>query len=625
MDTVIKKAINKGLIFLIKEQKKNEYFSFETIFPSILILDCLNEIKIDRSKPIKEKLYQQILEQKSNHWSFNYWRRDSKKYNIEPYPDDLDDTFLALSALFNFDKSCINGESLAKIINLLVLSEAKEGGPYRTWILPKEKSKNWDDVDVAVNSNVGYFLKLNDIKLKNLKHLIEKRIIEDKLTSPFYKGEIPVIYFISRFYKGKLKDRLKQKLVKAINHDSCLDLALIISSLIRLGYRNEIKREWLNILTKNQRNDGAWEGEDFYFYIDKTKGTDYIGSKSISTAFILEALSLIDKKEENKNDDFLSIIDGFKKDVISEAEKVFSKYPVELKDSIDEYIKNFAKNDSSKVAIATPLIVLYSLDEKLRKKISNKITYKLGLINLLGWCAYTIFDNIIDKDCSQDALPLANIFYSELETALNTLPIDNKTGFFEFKNRKIKDINIGNWWEQKHLTLDNKRLFEVNEFNYEYLANKSIGHAISSVAILCYLGYSVKSKEVIKLMEFFKYFIIARQMNDDAHDYYEDLEKGQINSAGFELIKYLRNQNGDVLEKLKDREKIKIIFWQRIIPNYCKKLIAYANKGAKAIESNQVLVNKKGLIDLNYKNIELAKNTLKERKMTLEFIKSYYK
>jgi len=85
----------------------------------------------------------------------------SKEFKSKPYPDDLDDTFCALNALYLFDRKLISGSAYAYIIQLLTKVEKNEGGPYKTWLVSK-KTSGWDDVDIVVNSNIAYFLWLQE-------------------------------------------------------------------------------------------------------------------------------------------------------------------------------------------------------------------------------------------------------------------------------------------------------------------------------------------------------------------------------------------------------------------------------------------------------------------------------
>ena len=180
MNTIINNAIK----FLSKEQTKNGSFpSFttsnpkdfknaykcESIFASTLILDSLKDLQeTQRLKKIKNNLIIFLLSQKSEDWSFNYIVKNSNDYKKTPYPDDLDDTSCALAALYRYDKKLISGEVIAKFVLILTALEKQEGGPYKTWLVGPNTPKIWHDIDLAVNSNIAFFLSTQQVSLKNI-------------------------------------------------------------------------------------------------------------------------------------------------------------------------------------------------------------------------------------------------------------------------------------------------------------------------------------------------------------------------------------------------------------------------------------------------------------------------
>lgn len=607
---ILKNSIEKGLEFLKNEYKQDKFFGFEALFPTILVADCLNQIK--EARELNKNLIKNILLEKSDFFSFNYWYKGTNKYKIEPYPDDLDDTFCALSAIFRFDKKLIKGGDLAKIINLLVLCEENEGGPYRTWIVPKKESKRWDDVDVAVNSNVAYFLRLQDIELENINSLVENHINANNLNSPFYKGDLPIIYFISRFYSGKYKVKLVENLLLKIDKkSSSLELALIVSSLIRLNYKENIKDIWIKTLLKRQNDKGAWEADDFYFYVNKDSKTNFIGSQSMTTAFVLEALSLWNK----------SVKDGLKKNGLNLIKQKIYDAAWEnltyLPDSIRSPVLNFLKvtfeNDKNGIITLTPIMTCLSLRKELQKNISEDFLIKLGMINLYGWCAYTIYDDIMDGDSDVKNLNLANVFNREMEILFNNLEIDRSTGFFEFYKQVMQGVENANFWELNNLIYDKKNI-DGKKLNTDDLSNKSLGHALTSVAILCKLGFSIESEEIQNMINFFKNYLISKQMNDDIHDWEKDLKKGRINSASVELLN---------LSEKNETENQQVLFWKKVVPLYCKKIVNYCKNAEVSAKSINIFKNKRFFIGLINKNNNIAKRTLEERKKTLDFIDNY--
>src|SRR5216684_1891580 len=123
--------INQGLSFLQKQQLPNGSFlslssntdfknaiKYQTIFSTALILSCLSSLKNSRASGPTDLATKFLLTQKSTNWSFNYWSQESKEHKLLPYPDDLDDTFCALAALYQYNPGLINGEVLAKVVSI---------------------------------------------------------------------------------------------------------------------------------------------------------------------------------------------------------------------------------------------------------------------------------------------------------------------------------------------------------------------------------------------------------------------------------------------------------------------------------------------------------------------------
>jgi hypothetical protein len=300
----MKKNINRAINFIKSQQKKDGDFwswsslnknnfnkakKYNSIFPSALILSSLD--LVEKSEEIKKKLVNLLLSQKSDYWSFNYWKRKTEENRTMPYPDDLDDTFCALSGIYKYNKKLIDGAAIARIVTLLTTLEKKEGGPYKTWLVSENVDDVWKDVDLAVNSNVGYFLSLQGIKLKNINKLIKLAIEKENLNSPYYPSIYPIIYFISRFLKS-------EKLVKIIlakknddNWENPLDTALAVSSLLNLGVEPEILKPSIDFLIKNQKKDGSWKISPFCIDPAINKKTFYASSPALVTAFCIEALN----------------------------------------------------------------------------------------------------------------------------------------------------------------------------------------------------------------------------------------------------------------------------------------------------------------------------------------------
>jgi hypothetical protein len=152
--------------------------------------------------------------------------------------------------------------------------------------------------------------------------------------------------------------------------------------------------------------------------------------------------------------------------------------------------------------------------------------------------------------------------------------------------------------------------------DYSQLANKSLGHALGPVAILFALGCGENSAEVKGAMRFFKNYIIARQLNDDAHDWEDDLKRGQINAVGALLL-------NDAKGSGKKGDELKELFWQKTVVGACRDIAKHAGRAMQSLSKITLIKKPQIFADMLASIEQSAGKALKERKETIKFLKTY--
>ena len=152
-----------------------------------------------------------------------------------------------------------------------------------------------------VNSTIGYFLSLVGVRLPPLQKFIEDTVRKNQLTSPYYPGIFPVVYFLSRFYKScgdagtanatraALADIIIERLGDGITP---LERAMAISSLINLGYKGvSVLGTAADLLNARLEQEGFLP---YAFCIDPARGGKrcYAGASALTAVFCTEALAL---------------------------------------------------------------------------------------------------------------------------------------------------------------------------------------------------------------------------------------------------------------------------------------------------------------------------------------------
>lgn len=643
MNTLIK----DGLVYLQSQQQTDGSFislsssdlsfkkslEFHTVFSTALILQCLHMLPKNKvSLEIQAGCARFLLTQKSEQWSWNYWQRESSEAKKMPYPDDLDDTFCAAAALFQYNPNLITPTVLAKLVTLLTFQETAEGGPYRTWIVGEEAAPVWKDVDIAVNSNIAYFLFLLDVTLPRLNRFFTEKIEKTELRSPYYPSSYPITYFLSRFYKGRKKRMLRALLEEKQRKgywDNPLNTALAVLSLLNVGVSaQKCKR---SIAYLQEMYDGHWQPYPFYTGVNPSRTRAHVsGSGALTTAFCLTAISRYE--DINKESVVVSIPktksleeeETLYTDVDKTVKQRWIAFPTEIQDMALPLLQKIMKKEI--------LLLPYYVQKSLQKGPMNRArVVQLGAANTYGWLAYTIYDRFLDEEAPIPALiSVANIALREL-TAMYERILPQNTHFHTLFHQVMDELETANTWEVTHCRLSLKKRVVTKAYSipdyedYHQLAQKSFGHALGPLALFFELGYTMKSAEIKQLMIFFECYLIARQLHDDAHDVVEDLQHGHISAVCAVLLKKYFNRKiipaGTVLDD--SLPQLQELFWRDIIGDVCQEIQTHIGAARKAIAKISI-IDKPTLFDNLLSPLEEgARQALKQRNETVEFLETY--
>ncbi|CAN5145977.1 hypothetical protein BH09PAT3_BH09PAT3_0840 [soil metagenome] len=537
--------INEALTYLRTNQQANGSFVGQaskaiwpfsadkqqpTIFHTVLLLDCLSDI--DAADDISRKSAEYIKSQKTNQGSWNYWDKHSQNKITEPYPDDLDDTACALAALTRHDSSLVTAHYLGQFARLLIAAEHQAGGPYNTWLADFKVAPKWKHIDVAVNANIGYLLSLHGTHLVELSKYLDAAIISGTYRSAYYVGELPILYFLSRGYQGEQQGILRAKVKSLLNRTSSftsLEQALLLSTAIRL----DIAKSELHDLQKSlvsTFNNGHWPAE--VLYVDPVyAGRQYYGGSAVlTTAFALEAMTAfasvqhqtekVTKTTPRKS----SISPLFQKDaarIINDHLK--QQYVLAAKSVIDEV-------NGLEVAEPASLIVQAS-----GWFVPKHMISLLNTASINGWIAYSLYDDMLDGDCSTNVLPVAN-FAHRLSYDYFTSALRENADYTKLVRNTFDIMDSANDWEQQNAVLqpddDGLKISKLpNYVDYAQLAERSLGHSLAALGVATNHYGSVDHPSITAIQVFFKHFLIAKQLNDDAHDWEDDLAKGKLSAV----------------------------------------------------------------------------------------------
>lgn len=629
-------AIAKTIGFIVRAQNSDGSFdshsstnakftnpeTFITTFYASLILFSISHIDVPKLQNTKNKASKFLLSEQNREGTYNYWAKSFSKYKSESCPDDLDDTSCALSALLSLDKSLVTEAKLAKITKVLINSESKVGGPYYTWIVPKYTDTRWKDVDLAVNANVGSFLSLLGITLPNIEKMIEESIFKKSFISTYYP-DYSTLYFISRFYKGKSKEELIRFLLEenSKTFNNSLECAQLGISLLNLGVKKDAVVKNVKYLLSNQKKDGVFGTGTFIIERTFQKNVKrFSGSEAFTAALALELMTRYSKYTEKKES--MKVYDNhaiLKKEISGYASEIISKrFNKDIAKQFDLFLEKIVASDTDGQILLHPLLFVDSLKKSFSKKENEKYLLNLGVASIFGWMAYTIFDNISDEKKDLDKLSLALICNREL----GKLFYDENPSFQTIFQKIMDRVDYAIFYEYKYARLDSKIRSGKKKIypNADFVAEKSIAHSLGPLAVLYKLGFSSESKEFQNLLLFYQNYLVARQLNDDAHDWEEDLSRGQINYVGEILLKDFEKKYKKPADYPKDQLKLRKLFWEKTIEKVC------AIIQNKITEAKNNLNSLSSILDRNYLEYKLAelnrsaKKAIEERDNTKQFL-----
>ncbi len=609
--------------------------NLESNFFNALILSAISNCGMENLEGVKKRLARFISSQIDPKGGVNYWARNSEIAKFRPYPDDLDDIFCSYASLAIYNPVMINGEILAHVVQILTALETEEGGPYRTWLVAKDSKQEWLDVDLVVNSNVLYFLKLQNITLPNLNKYIEKKVMAKEFSSPYYHGTLPVLYFLSRGYSGKSEPLIKELLGNSKGYKGLelQDIALVLTALINLGYKGAIIDQMASFLALQSSKKPILAAP---FHIDEViRGEpQYAGSAALTAAFILEALSKYELQKQASfkvisEDRNLAEVRGL---IIQDLNSLGKRFQVSMCEQLKKEYLGITEGRYGDEIMFLPYFTYSMLDPKFKQwKKFEKIIKEACTIGVYGWVAYSIFDDFIDNEGASSRLPLGIVYYREMLKSISEINSP-------FSEGVLNGIDQANFLELTtcNIALDSKRInlqkLDIPKFKtLEMLANKSIGHALGSLSVyeqwLRHKGVTAnrRAKAVDLLKEFFSEYIIARQLSDDLHDWKQDLNMGRVNCVSAWMLENLKRKHKRAISKERLYEDLQDLYWKKALPMFAHKMLD-ATTHAKKISKRLLHFENLGLLNNLLDPYErVAKKSIDESKRAREFLSTYAK
>lgn len=578
-----------------------------TIFPTALIAECL--AYVPEAADIRSRAIDFLLEQVNPQGSWNYWRQDTPARIHEPYPDDLDDTACVLAAAAHDAR--VDSRQLGKFAKLLTAVEQQVGGPYNTWLAHE---KQWQQVDIAVNANIAYALRLQKVAPAGLAQYIDRQIAEGQLTSAYYVGEVPVLYFLSRVCSESSKELLKASVSRLITSPPAdiLGRALLVSAACNI----DIAADQLAALANQLRVAKEWPATAFYIDPVYDGLQHYGGSSALTAAFTLEALTKYDHVNHGTVASMATV-------ELSPAVRLdIASLPSEpMRREYRTALKRVRKSAAGGQIMMAGSLVAHAGSWD----VSTQCLHHLDTASTHGWVAFTLYDDILDGVAPVRQLATAN------SAQRRSLKHFMKAGssqpdFLEYVTEVFDRMDAANDWEMRHARVpveaSELRIAELPDYgDYSQLAEKSLGHSLAACGVAAIHYGDMQHAQVQAFQKFFRHFLIARQLNDDAHDWEKDLQNGQLNSVVTLLLG--NRQLPCTINVAADIGGLRLQFWQETLnetSTLIHRHVAFARQSLLDFES---FVNISVFTEWLQELESSAQAAERGRNEALEFIQAY--
>ena len=186
-------------------------------------------------------------------------------------------------------------------------------------------------------------------------------------------------------------------------------------------------------------------------------------------------------------------------------------------------------------------------------------------------------------------------------------------------------MEAANMWEVSHARA--AAFQQLPDYgDHQVLADKSLGHILGPLAVLDRLGFAVESSEMASVRKILEQYLIARQLNDDAHDWQADLAQGQFNSVAVMVLSAWQKQGGGAVSPgglAEAMPQLQQLFWNEVMGT-AGELIFMHTTQARSLAGELTLLSDSRFIEALIKPLEHAVNMAKsESGRARDFLRSF--
>ena len=249
----------------------------------------------------------------------------------------------------------------------------------------------------------------------------------------------------------------------------------------------------------------------------------------------------------------------------------------------------------------------------------------LCIANFYCWIAYIIYDDFLDGEGKPALLPIASI---ALRHSLHWYGCFNRADQNISKQVHIAFtlVDVANSWEvrQARYTVKDNVAIITSLPSYKsrrQLAHRSFAHILGPQLLVAQHSQATPQNTKLITNGLIEY-LIARQLNDDLHDWQEDFLKGRLSFVVTLLLQALQIQPGryNISELL---GKMQRLFWEEILDSTCRLLRAHAKKAKTNLQKSLLLQDGAEIYSLIDALDTSARQSLSKHQRQKDFLAAY--
>lgn len=309
--------------------------------------------------------------------------------------------------------------------------------------------------------------------------------------------------------------------------------------------------------------------------------------------------------------------------ILAAARERFATIPGSFTEDALAVIERTMRGNPDKQMSLMPLYMRDALGD-VGKRFSDARLAELGLANVFFWTAFIIYDDFWDEDEAAEPklLPIANLFARHYVRFFeNALPQAYFHGLMD-------KLDAANRWEMAECRLTKEgsqisvpeTLPDYADFLVKFYP--AAGHVFGPVSMLMELGHAIDSPEVMNLVDYFRYYLVAMQLNDDAHDWKEDLERGHLSTAVSLLLAAWKRAHPErqQIDLAHDMPELERLFWFDTIVPLCEAALACTKRSRAALAALTCIAHPEPLERFISLNERIADEALLEQRRSAAFL-----